>query len=238
MNCDTPRHTHVDPQAVRLTVLLVVPATNTTMGREVLELWPEISNLIRVGVPRPMRPIRATDLPAYRADTLRLVASHAAAPPDIVLYGCTTAGFLGGPAGDTEIQAAISQSIAAPTVTTASSMVQALLHTGIRHPAILTPYLEASNLALKKFLAANGFEVPRLDSMEFTNTEQYDQVTANEVFEFAQIIGRDHSSDGLFIACTQLPTASILQKLRQVLNKPVLSAIEATVWNAKRMIRR
>lgn len=219
-----------------LTVLLVVPDTNTTMEREVPQLWPGIT-LRRVGIPRPMRPIVVSDLPAYRQATLDAVAGYAAGdPPDVVLYGCTTAGFLAGPAADREMQHALSQAAGAPAVTTASSMVAALSEAGINRPAIVTPYLEASNRALIAFLAAEGIEVARLDSMNFTTVEQYNNVSAPQVRSFAAVSGALPQADGLFIACTQLPTLPFLKALGLELGKPVRGAIEATVCSARRLI--
>jgi maleate isomerase len=219
-----------------LTVVLVVPDTNTTMERELRAQWPEVTELYRVGIPRPMRPIVAGDLPEYRANTLKAVAGLGSVKADILLYGCTTAGFLSGPGGDRDMQKALADAMGAPAVTTASSMVEALQRAGVSQPAIVTPYLEASNQGLKNFLAAKGIQVSILESFLFTTTDQYDRVTADEVHGLAAITGGDPRADSLFIACTQLPTMGILDKLRERLKKPVFSAVEATISNARRTL--
>jgi maleate cis-trans isomerase len=220
----------------KLKVILVVPATNTTMEAEVRALWPEIDELHRVGIPRPMRPIVASDLPEYREHTLKAVEPYQTIGADMVIYGCTTAGFLAGPEGDADMQQALVRAVAAPAVTTASSMVDAMRRAGVSRPAIVTPYLKPSNDGLINFLLAKGVKVSTLDSFFFTTTEQYDQVTSEQVLALAELTGRDPSADCLFIACTQLPTLSILEELRRRLNKPVLGAIQATVANAKRVL--
>ena len=220
----------------KLKVILVVPATNTTMEIEVWSLWPEIDELHRVGIPRPMRPIVASDLPEYREHTLKAVAPYQKIGADIVIYGCTTAGFLAGPEGDREMQQALVQAVGAPAVTTASSMVEAMSRAGVSRPAIVTPYLKPSNDGLIRFLEAKGVSVSTLDSFFFTTTEQYDRVTDTEVLELAEKTGGDGAADCLFIACTQLPTLSILGVLRERLKKPVLGAIQATVENAQRTL--
>jgi len=43
-------------------------------------------------------------------------------------------------------------------------------------------------------------------------------------------------AEGIVIHCTNLRSAEILQDLEQELNKPVISAIEATVWYLLRII--
>jgi len=219
-----------------LKVILVVPATNTTMEPEVRALWPGIGELHRVGIPRPMRPIVVTDLPEYREHTLNAVAHYRALSPDLVIYGCTTAGFLAGPQGDAEMQRALSEAVGAPAVTTASAMAEVMLQAGVARPAIVTPYLKPSNDGLIQFLAAKGIQTAILNSFHFTTTEQYDCVTAEQVYELAQQTGCEQSADCLFVACTQLPTLSILQPLREQLNKPVFGAIEATVRAGQKML--
>ena len=219
-----------------LRVVLVVPATNTTMEPELRAHWPQITELHRIGVPRPMRPIVAGDLPEYRAQTLKAVERLLPRRIDIVAYGCTTAGFLAGPAGDREMGEALAALVGAPAVTTAGAMVEALRHAGVSRPAIVTPYLEASNEGLRRFLCAMGMEVAVLRSLMFRTVEEYDRATEEPVRELALATAGGPESDGLFIACTQLPTLGILEDLRARLKKPVWSAIEATAWAGKRRL--
>ena len=42
--------------------------------------------------------------------------------------------------------------------------------------------------------------------------------------------------DGLFVACTQLPTLEIMDTLRAELGKPVLGAVACAVWKAQRTV--
>lgn len=217
-------------------IVLVVPETNTTMAREVRALWPGVAAVHVVGVPRPPRPIVRDDLPAYEAATLAALRETGVKSPDIVLYGCTTAGFLGGPEGDGKMAGKLSEASGAPVVTTASSMVEGLRDCGAGRPAIVTPYLEASNQALMRFLEAFGFQVGVLDSFFLKTVQEYDAVTEDEVHDFAIRVGRAPDADSLFIACTQLPTLGILERLRTALDKPVRGAVEATVWAAKKRL--
>ena len=214
-------------------ILLVVPDTNTTMAQEVRALWPDLAALERVGVPRPMRPIVREDLPEYEAATLAAVRACPLKDPDIVLYGCTTAGFLGGPDGDRRMAAALAEATGAPVITTAASMVAALRESKVAKPAIVTPYLDASNQALIRFLAADGIEVSVLDSFYLRTVAEYDTVTKEQVCDFAMRVGSTPDADGVFVACTQLPTLGVLESISDNLGKPVRGAIEATVTAAK-----
>ena len=219
-----------------LTALLVVPDTNTTMQPEIASHWPTLCEVIRVGIPRPPRPIVVSDLAEYRAATLAAVRPFINARPDIVLYGCTTAGFLAGPTGDREMCDALADAVGVPTVTTAYSMVEALRHANMRRPAVVTPYLQASNDGLIRFLKAYDIDVAVLNSLLFTTVEQYNDASEHAVWDIALPTAAHAGADGLFIACTQLPTLGILQRLRDTCGKPVWGAIQATAWCGQRVL--
>lgn len=218
------------------TALLVVPDTNTTMEHELGAHWPALDAIIRVGIPRPPRPIVAADLSAYRAATLAAIRPYVSAGPDLVVYGCTTAGFLAGPDGDRDMCQALADATGVPAVTTAYAMVEALRAAGMHRPAIVTPYLETSNEGLRRFLKAYGIDVSVLNSLNFTTVEQYNNASEQAVWDIALPTAGHAGADGLFVACTQLPTLGILPRLRAACGKPVWGAIQATAWWGQRAL--
>src|SRR6202012_4086210 len=77
--------------------LIVVPENNSTMEPEIAALCPALAPIPVARVKRPPRTLLLEDLPAYAKATLDAVEPFAAEPWDLVIYGCTAAGFLGGP---------------------------------------------------------------------------------------------------------------------------------------------
>ncbi len=209
-------------------VLLVVPDSNTTMMQEVPQYSPALAGLRRVGVPRPPRPMVAADLPQYRQDTMAAVRA-AGGPVDLVLYGCTFAGFMAGPEGDAEVVAELEALTGAPVVSTSAAMVQALRHSGIGRVDVVTPYLPAVNAALRRYLEASGVEVTALSSFELQTVAEYAAVSAGELLDRAGTTATP-AAGGMFLACTQLRTREALPPIRAALGRPVWSAIQATVW--------
>ena len=106
-----------DPNNKR--VILVVPANNTTMEKEIAAYIPEITELRVARIPRPHRPLTVADLPTYRQSTLDTVAPLVKDGADLVIYGCTAAGFLAGAGGDTDAVNKLSDLVKAPVVSTA-----------------------------------------------------------------------------------------------------------------------
>ena len=217
-----------------LRVMLVVPDSNTTMEREIRALWPEVTEIHWVGIPRPVRPLVVDDLPEYGAHAIKAARETGAQHPvDMVIFGCTSAGFLTGPEGDRAMQAALEDALGVPAVTTSSSMAERMIDQGVTRPAVVTPYLDATNQGLIRFLSAKGITTSSLRSLEFKTVYDYLNAQSGPVLDLARVAGQDPHCDGLFVACTQLPTLEIMDTLRAELGKPVLGAVASTVWKAK-----
>jgi len=210
-------------------VILVVPANNITMAREIPVYCPEITDLEVARVPRPHRPLAVPDLPAYRRSTVATVAPLVERGADLVIYGCTAAGFLAGPEGDTEAVKALADLTGAPVVSTAVAMGAALHHSGLRRVDLVSPYLDWKNEILISFLAAAGVTVAGSGSFSAQNPTELGTITAEQVLQKALEVARP-DSEGLFIACVQLPTIDVIPVLAARLQRPVWSAVRAAAW--------
>ena len=221
---------------VTRTALLVIPANNTTLASEMAALLPGYPRQLVARVPRPARTLIAEDIPAYAEATLAATEPFVKDRPDLVIYGCTAAGFLAGPAGNKAITARLAERFGCPVVSTADAMVEVLEHGDSRHIAVVTPYLKPVNDGLRAYLETAGIEVDVLSSFECPTTDALGAVTERQVLERSMATaGTMH--DALFIACSQLPTLGVLGPLRARLGVPVWSSISATAWVAARHVR-
>lgn len=208
-------------------VMLVVPENNTTMHHELLAWLPIGSSCEVVRVPRGKGLLTQETLPAYKESTIAVCQEGADSKFDIVAYGCTAAGFILGPQGDREMAERIALVTGKPVVTTAASMVQALQAINAKKISLLTPYQDNVNDQLKLFLLAGDIHVQHFDSFYAPDVIALGNITAKQVQERATtLFAKD--VDALFIACSQLPTLEILDKLSQTFKKPVLSSIQVT----------
>jgi len=209
-----------------LRVGLIVPINNTTMERELLGWLPPGSTCRTLRIPRGKGLLTREVLPAYQDASLALARAF---PPalDIIAYGCTAAGLLAGPQADAALAARIAAATGTRVVTTASAMVAELLAASVRVVDLVTPYADAVNQGLVAFLAAGGIAVGRIERLEVQDVDALGRLTADDVTAAAgRLIGC--ASDAIFIACSQLPTATVLAPLRAACGKPVLSSIQAT----------
>ena len=221
------------PSAAR--ILLVVPANNTTMEGELRQLFPPATRLWVAGVKRPARTLLAEDLPAYAEATIASVEPFAGEKFDLVVYGCTAAGFLAGPVGNGRIAAKLAEATGAKVVSTAEAMVAALKTNGVTSTAVVTPYLEPVNDGLRRYLEASGIRVEVLASFLCKTTDELGKISEAQVSELALATVTPNSA-ALFIACSQLPTLGIIDALHRQLGIPVSSSIAATAAEGARQL--
>jgi maleate isomerase len=203
---------------------LMVPASNTTMERELLGCLPAGATCevrrIRIGAGM----ITAESLPAYQ-DAAYSEARGFPRGLEAIAYGCTAAGFLGGPKADRDQAERIAAETGAPVVTAAAAMVAELRAVAAARVDVVSPYPESVNAGLVAFLAAEGIVANRIERLPAPDVAALCRLTPEDVAGAARrLIGS--AGDAIFIACTQLPTAPVLAALNQACGKPVLSAVQ------------
>jgi maleate cis-trans isomerase len=209
--------------------LIVVPENNTTMEPEITALCPELAPIPVARVKRPARTLLLEDLPAYAEATLTAIEPFADRQFDLVIYGCTAAGFLGGPAGNARMVDRLRERTHATVVSTAGAMIDALRSEGVSSAAVVTPYLAPVNDGLRSYLESSGIGVETLNSFFCKTTAELGRITEEQVLELA-LRTVTPQSKSLFVACSQLPTLNVVAKLRAQLDIPVWSSIQATAW--------
>jgi maleate cis-trans isomerase len=210
---------------------LMVPANNTTMEPELLAWLPEGSSCRTLRIPRGQGMLTPTDLPEYVHRALSLAMEFTDEDIGLVVYGCTAAGFMGGPARDAELAAGLAKITGKRVITTAGAMVAALEHVGARRIAVITPYLDLVNERIRAFLAHSGISVDILSTFNAQTVEELAAIRPRRIADRARDVMQP-GIDALFIACSQLPTREIIADLERELAIPVWSSIRATAWQA------
>ena len=209
--------------------LIVVPENNTTMEPEISALCPSLAPIPVARVKRPARTLLLEDLPAYAEATLDAIEPFADQQFDLVIYGCTAAGFLGGPEGNARMVERLRERTGATVVSTAGAMIDALHSAGVSETAVVTPYLTPVNDGLRRYLESSGVRVEVLNSFFCKTTAELGAITQEQVLDLALKTVTPRSKS-LFVACSQLPTINVVAQLRAKLGIPVWSSIQATAW--------
>ncbi len=214
-----------------ITVGLVMPATNTTLEPELRAWFPCPIRLSIKRITRPQGTLRPQDLPAERERVAEAGQALRADKPDVVVMGCTAAGFLAGPDGDREFCQDLQQITGVPTVSAAGSMLAALRSTQARSVSVLTPYGDLVNDALRAFLDQSDLRIAAFQRIEVANIQELLAIDERRVRENAYLAAQA-PSDAIFVACSQLPSHGVLGALARETGRPAWSSVKAAAWNA------
>ena len=145
-----------------------------------------------------------------------------------VAYACTSASYARGVGGDTEISRRMADATGLPATTTTSAAVEALRHLGVTRVAVLSPHVDLLNMRLETFLEDSGFPVARMVGLN--RRGEIDQISPQSISEIVESDVDRPDADGVFISCTSMRTASVVDALEQAIGKPVVTANQATAW--------
>lgn len=141
----------------------------------------------------------------------------------------TACSFIHGPGHDREIGDRIQQATGVPAVTTSSAVLRALRALDVKSVATATPYVEALDQKLTEFLEGNGFRVVNQNPLSLTHDHGLHPI---ETVRQAALDTDRPDADAIFVSCTGLKTSAIIDDLEGSLGKPVVTANQASIWDA------
>ena len=215
---------------------LIVPSTNTVMEPDLYRNLPSGTTLhtSRMLLEGSVT-IEAEELmlDVYLPECARQIGTL---QPDVVVFGCTSAGALRGPAYEQELAGEISKATGAPTITIMGAVVDELRRLGMKSVAVLTPYSEEINDTIKDSLETTGFTVPYINGMDVKGAFNIAAVTPEEIVDYVQEQLKGVDSDCLFVSCANLKSMDVLNDIREVAGRPVVTSNQAVLEGVKRTI--
>ncbi|MBO67342.1 MAG: Asp/Glu racemase [Acidiferrobacteraceae bacterium] len=152
---------------------------------------------------------------------------------DVIAYGCTSASIvLGEEQVFEKLQAARPEAIPTTPITAAFAAFDAL---NIKRLGVLTPYRNDINVIMKNYIEKKGFQVPVFGSFNEENDNRAARITTDSIRRAVLKLGAYDEVDGVFISCTSLRLANIVQAIEEELGKPVTSSNHAIIWHSLRL---
>ncbi|GHF33691.1 Asp/Glu racemase [Amycolatopsis bartoniae] len=153
---------------------------------------------------------------------------------EVVIYACTSCSFVGGARGEAALREAMLGQGAARALTTSGAAVDALRAVHARRVAVVHPYEEPVGRRLKRYVTEAGFAVVANTALGIPVREV---LSASYAQVADLVLAGDHpDADAVFVSCTALPTYDLIAPLERELGKPVVTANQATVWAALRVL--
>ena len=213
----------------RRRVGLMIPSSNTMMEPDFASGLPPDATLHTA---RMHMAETTAEAEARMLDDFALPAARdlGTARPDLVVFGCTSAGALRGSAYDAELCARISELAGAPAVSTIQSVREAIRSSGASVVGIVTPYVEELNEAIKASVEADGVGVARIAGMGITDNFAIAEVTPEELCDFAAARLAGCRMDLLFASCTNLAGVTARPALAERMGVPVVTSNQAVLF--------
>jgi maleate isomerase len=153
------------------------------------------------------------------------------ARPDVVVFGCTSAGALRGNDYDTALCQQISDVAGAPAVSTIASVRAAIEAAGGTRIGVITPYVDELNEKIKASIEADGPEVVRIEGLGITENFTIAEVGHDEIVSFAVRALGDLADSGaidlVFASCTNFGAMAARPAIAERLGLPVVTSNQA-----------
>jgi len=168
-----------------------------------------------------------------RLATKTVVSELAHANVGVIVYGCTSGSFVGGPGWDGEIIEGIRKKTGIATTTATTAVVAALRAFNARKVALGTPYDDEITGLGKAFLESEGFEVVNAIGLDIV--PQLADAPVGLAYQLGRKVDTPRA-DCVFISCTHFATIDVIGMLESDLGKPVISANQASFWHALQIL--
>jgi maleate isomerase len=156
--------------------------------------------------------------------------------PDVVVFGCTSAGALRGPAYEQGLAQQLSQTTGAPAITIMGAVVEELNRLAARRVAVLSPYSQEVNETIQRSLEASGFDVVYTAGMDLPSAFGIADVSPEQVVDYAREHLQGVEADCLFVSCANLRSLEAIEGLRAVADMPVITSNQAVLESVRRVL--
>ncbi len=151
------------------------------------------------------------------------------ARPDVMVFGCTSAGALRGNAYEAELITRISDETHAPTFSVAASVRRVIREAGGHRVGVITPYVDSLNDKIRQSLEDDGIEVAGIHGLGITENFAIAEVEPSRIAQFASECFADSDIDLLFASCTNFRAIDAREEIQATLGVPVVTSNHAAL---------
>jgi maleate isomerase len=151
------------------------------------------------------------------------------ARPDVMVFGCTSAGALRGNAYEAELIKRIADETGAETFSVAASVRRVIREAGGRRVGVITPYVDSLNEKIRQSLEDDGLEVAGIHGLGITENFAIAEVEPSRIAEFASECFEGSDIDLLFASCTNFRAIDAREEIHAALGVPVVTSNHAAL---------
>lgn len=218
----------------------IVPSSNTTMETEI----PAILNARQVILPERftfhssrmrMMTVKKEELAAMDAQSDRCALELSDARVDVMGYACLVAIMSMGHGYHRESQARLHKATvdnggAAPVVTSAGALCDALGVLGAKKVALVAPYMKPLTETVVGYIENEGYEVSDWRALEIPNNLDVGRHDPSNLPDIVAGLKTADVDAVVLSACVQMPSLAAVEEVEARSGKPVVTAAIATTY--------
>ena len=229
----SPRKPRLDPRPVAHRVGLVALSTDHTTEVDFARILGPTGIGVyvnRIPFANPVTPETRRAMEGDLADGAALILPGEVL--DAIVYGCTSASVC---IGDAAVRAQVARGKpGCPVVTPVSGALNGLRTMGARRISVLTPYTVETSRPMAAMFEAEGLAIDRFTCLNLTDDRDMARIALDDLVELAAEAA-DPASDALFISCTAVRAAGVIDRIEAAAGIPALSSNYAAAWNVARL---
>jgi maleate isomerase len=219
----------------------IVPSSNTTMETEIPEMltsryeeFPGEHFTFHSARMRMMH-VTAEELKQMDQDSVRCAVELSDARVDIMAYACLVAIMSQGAGYHKRSQAKLSKAAeenhaSTPVLSSAGAIIDTLTMLGYKKISIITPYLKPLTQQVIDYIEASGVEVADSISLEISDNLKVGRLDPMDLVEHVKRLDYSQAEGVILSCCVQMPSLAAIQVVQDRIDRPVLSASVATVY--------
>jgi maleate isomerase len=212
---------------------LLVLETDQTIEDEFRAIWPATGVALYAA--------RLHNSPHITPETLREMegliapATNLMPPVDlsVMAFACTSGAMVIGEQRVAELIRSVRPTVAVTDPVTAA--IAALSATRVQRVGLLTPYTSDINARLRRALIERGLDIPVMGSFNEADDAIVARITPQAILDAVVRLGQSDACDGVFVSCTSLRVARIVEQAEAIIGKPVTSSNHALAWHMLRL---
>jgi maleate isomerase len=173
--------------------------------------------MLKEELPRALRLIKTTD-------------------PHVIVFGCTSAGSLGGLDHDASVARMIEQQTATQAVTVIGSLVEQLRAIQPQNVAVFTPYDEDLTWSVAQGVVEAGYTLVKAAGMGIVSNRDIGRVTPTEIVDFVALQMHGVNADCLVLSCTNWQAIDAIDLVKAHFRLPVISSNQATLEAVRKLL--
>ena len=146
-----------------------------------------------------------------------------------ILFACTSGSLINGVGWDRVLAERIERASGVSGTTTTTAVLTAFRALDAKTIAIGTPYIAEVDERERAFFEQVGFTVARIEGLGCYTDPEIGALAPETIIALAERVNRP-AADVVFLSCTSLNVAQEIDRIEEVIGKPVVTSNQASAW--------